>query len=81
MRYLERKPVKSVKGRMETGSLDELIENMMLFKDMFYKNYSEEEIEGLPGVLRADVQNLEAFQETQKDGELKTVAWIGMAWK
>jgi hypothetical protein len=73
--------VKSVVGRMEAGSLDELVGNMMLGKDMFFKGYSDEELEMLPGILKTEVRGLEAFDEGAWGVGIKMVAWVGMAWK
>ena len=73
--------VKSVEGKMEAGSLDELVENMLLFKDMFYKGYSNEEVKELHAILRNQVQKLKDFRETKDGVEIAMIAWVGMAWK
>jgi hypothetical protein len=73
--------VKRVEGRMEAPSLEELVDNMMGMKDMFYKGYSEEEVRRLPGVLKEKVKNLKAYDERDENVGIKMVAWVGFAWK
>ena len=73
--------VKSVDSAITAGSLDELVANMMLFKDMFYKGYTDEEIRKATAVLKEEVRKLPAFEETEGSVRIKMVAWIGVAWK
>ncbi|KAE9370500.1 S-adenosyl-L-methionine-dependent methyltransferase [Stipitochalara longipes BDJ] len=73
--------VKRVEGRMEAGSLDELVDNLMGAKDMFYKGYSEEEVARLPEMLKEEVKKLEAYEERKGSVGIKMVAWAGYAWK
>lgn len=73
--------VKRVEGRMEARSLDELVENLMGAKDMFYKGYSEEEIARLPEMLKQEVKKLEAYEEREGSVGINMVAWAGFAWK
>ena len=87
MRQLEdagfgnRVTVKRIEGRMEAASLDELVDNLMGTKDMFYKGYSEEEVGRLPGVLKEKVKNLKTYDETEGSVGIKMGAWVGYAWK
>jgi ubiquinone/menaquinone biosynthesis C-methylase UbiE len=73
--------VKRAEGRMDAGSLEELVNNLMGVKDMFYKEYSEEEVARLQGVLKEEVKNLEAYDEREGSVGIKMVAWVGFAWK
>jgi hypothetical protein len=71
---------------MEAGSLEELVDNLMGVKDMFYKGYSEDEIWRLPGVMGEEIKKLEAYEEMKGSVGIKMVArvgfaWVGFAWK
>jgi len=73
--------VKSVEGRMEAENLEELVDNLMGVKDMFYKGYSEEEVAKLPDVLKEEMKKLEAYDEREGSVGIRMVAWVGFAWK
>jgi hypothetical protein len=73
--------MKRVEGRMEAASLENLVDNLMGVKDMFYKGYSEEEVARLLGVVKEEVKNLEAYDEREGSGGIKMGAWAGFAWK
>jgi hypothetical protein len=73
--------VKSHVGRMEAGSVEELVGNIMLFKDMFYKDYSEEEIVKLETAMIDEVPKLETFHRWDNGVGIRMVAWVGFAWK
>lgn len=73
--------VKSVDTRIEAGSLDELVENMLLFKDMFYKGYTEEEKARLHETLKGELRKLETFVEGEGSAAVGMVAWVGVGWK
>jgi hypothetical protein len=73
--------VKRVEGRMEAANLEELVDNMMGVKDMFYKGYSQEEVKRLPAVLKEKIRNLKAYDEKEESVGIKMVAWVGFAWK
>lgn len=73
--------VRSVKGTVSAESLEELVSRWMLFKDMWWKNYSEEEVKRLPGVLTEEARKLKLLKETDEGVELETVAWIAVARK
>lgn len=73
--------VKSVVSQVEAGSLEELVSNMLLFKGMFFKGYTEEEDAQLPVVLAEEIRELEAFEEEEGCASIKMVAWVGLAWK
>lgn len=70
-----------MKGRVSARSLEELIDNWMLFKGMWWKGFSDEEMERLPAVLVEETRKLETFRETDGGVEIETAAWIGFAWK
>jgi hypothetical protein len=67
--------VKSVEGRMEAGSLEELVDNLMGVKDTFYKGYSEEGVRRLPGVMAEEIKKLDAYEEREGIVGIKMVAW------
>ena len=73
--------VKPVPGRMEAGSLDEMVANLMLGKDMFFKDYSEEELRKVTEILGEEVEKLEAFERTETDVGVGMVAWAAVAMK
>jgi hypothetical protein len=73
--------VQGVMGRMEAGNLDELVDNLMLIKNMFFKDYSEEELSLLPGILKEELKASKEFLEGEWGVGVKTPAWIGTAWK
>ncbi|KAH8599872.1 S-adenosyl-L-methionine-dependent methyltransferase [Bisporella sp. PMI_857] len=73
--------VTRVEGRMEAKNLEELASNMLLFKDMFYKGYSEEELGKLHGILMEEIRKLDSFYEEDGIAAIKMVAWVGVAWK
>jgi hypothetical protein len=73
--------VKSVDTKIQAGSLEELVDNMLLFKDMFYKGYTDEEVARLPGILKVEIRELPDFVEGEGFAAINMVAWIGMAWK
>lgn len=52
------------------GSLDELVENMMLAKQMFFAGYSDEELERAEGVFREELRKLRTFEEWSGGREL-----------
>lgn len=62
-------------------TLDELVDNLLLIKEMFFKGYSDEELERARPVFREEVRKLRTFEE--RDGEVRIgmKAWIGMGWK
>ena len=73
--------VKSMDSRIEAASIDELVANMLLFKDMFYKGYTDEEVARLPGILTEELRKLPHFEESDESARVNMVAWVGMAWK
>lgn len=73
--------LKSVASRVEAGSVEELVGNMMLFKDMFYKGYSEEELARLPALMNEEIRKLPDFVEGPGVVAINMVAWVGTAWK
>lgn len=66
---------------MEAENLDQMVENLLHLKGMFYKGYTEEEVARLPSVLKEEVKKLTAFEETEKDVGIKMVAWVAYASK
>jgi len=68
-------------GKIEAGSLEELASNLMLFKDIFFKGYTDEEIKTLPAILGEELRKLDSFEETEGHVQVKMTAWVGTAWK
>ncbi|KAH8668191.1 S-adenosyl-L-methionine-dependent methyltransferase [Tricladium varicosporioides] len=74
--------ISAVKGGLSAISFDQLVDNMLEFKDMFWKDYSEDEWGRVRGVLGTELRKLEAFKE-KGDGSVgvEMIAWVGMGWK
>jgi len=70
-----------VNGKVEASSLEELVSNMMLFKDMFLKGYTDEEIASMPAILGEEIRSLESYEEAVGHVQIKMKAWVGTAWK
>jgi hypothetical protein len=62
-------------------SLDELAENMMLAKGMFFAGYSEEELERARPVLKDELRKLRTYEELEGEVIISMKAWIGIGWK
>lgn len=73
--------VKLVEGGMQAGSLDGLVDNLMLFKDMFYKSYDEEEVKRLPEVIKQEITASAGYHETENGVKVEMIAWVGIAVK
>ncbi|PVH89714.1 hypothetical protein DL98DRAFT_601121 [Cadophora sp. DSE1049] len=75
--------VEQVDGGMSAASLDELVDNMMCGKDMFFKDYTEEEMGRVPGIMKEELRALDAFYEDCESGEVgvKMEAWVAFATK
>lgn len=73
--------VKLVKGGMQAETLDQLVENMMLFKDMFFKSYSDEEVKRLPEVIRKEISASPGYDENDDGVKVEMIAWVGIAVK
>lgn len=63
------------------SSLDELTDNMMLAKQMFFSGYSEEELFLARNVLRDELQKLRTFEVFDGGVRIGMKAWIGRGWK
>ena len=53
----------------------------MLYKDMAFKGYSEEELEHASAIMIEDMRTLDAFEEGDWGVGFKTVAWVGFSWR
>ncbi|KAJ9663103.1 hypothetical protein H2201_005774 [Coniosporium apollinis] len=62
-------------------TLDELVDNLLLIKEMFFKGYSDEELERARPVFREEVRELRTFEERDGEARIGMKAWIGMGWK
>lgn len=65
----------------EAGSLDELVENMMLAKQMFFAGYSEEELERVKLIFEEELSKLRTFERVEGGVRVGMKAWIGVGWK
>ncbi|PVH82562.1 hypothetical protein DL98DRAFT_653286 [Cadophora sp. DSE1049] len=63
------------------SSLDELVDNMMLAKQMFFSGYSEEELSLAQIVFREELQKLRTFEVFDGEVRIGMKAWIGKGWK
>ena len=62
-------------------SLDELVENMMLAKQMFFAGVSDEELDRAKLVFREELRKLRTFEEVDGGVRIGMKAWIGVGWK
>ena len=62
-------------------SLDELVENMMLAKGMFFLGYSEEELGRAKVLLKVQVRKLRTFEEGEGEVRIGMKAFVGVGWK
>jgi hypothetical protein len=68
----------SVTYTMAAG-LDELAENMMLAKQMFFAEYNEEELVRAKSAFREELQKLRAYEGVKGGGvRIGMKAWIGI---
>lgn len=73
--------VRSCVTYTEAGSLDELVENMMLAKQMFFAGYSDEELERVKPIFRGELLKLRTFEQVDGGVRVGMKAWIGVGWK
>ncbi|KAI9731228.1 MAG: hypothetical protein M1834_005421 [Cirrosporium novae-zelandiae] len=62
-------------------SLDELVENMMLAKGMFFPGYSDQELQRAKSLLREELQKTRTFEKVDGGVRIGMKAWIGVGWK
>lgn len=65
----------------EAGSLEELVDNMLLAKQMFFTGFSEEEMERVRPVFEAEIRKLRTFEEIDGCVRIGMKAWIGVGRK
>ncbi|KAK0122030.1 hypothetical protein ONS95_010295 [Cadophora gregata] len=63
------------------SSLDELADNMMLAKQMFFSDYSEKELSLASTVFREELQKLRTFEVFDSGVRIRMKAWVGKGWK
>ncbi|KAG4440101.1 hypothetical protein IFR05_004398 [Cadophora sp. M221] len=63
------------------SSLEELVDNMMLAKQMFFSGYSEEELVRVKIIFKEEVQKLRTFEVFDGGVRIGMKAWIGRGWK
>lgn len=62
-------------------SLDELTENMMLARGMFFSRFTKEEIERVKPILKEELQKLRMFEMVEEGVRIGMKAWIGIGRK
>ncbi|MCJ1377327.1 hypothetical protein MMC17_000421 [Xylographa soralifera] len=62
-------------------SLDELVENMMLAKAVFFQGYSDEELGQAKVLFMAELRKLRTFEEGEGGVRIGMKALIGVGWK
>jgi hypothetical protein len=60
---------------------DELAKNMMLARRMFFKRFTDEEIEKVKPIFKEELQKLRTFEKFDGDVRIKMKAWIGIGRK
>lgn len=60
---------------------DKLIETLMLFKDMFYKDYNVDEVKKLPEAIKKEISQSSGYHETANKVKVDMLAWVGIAVK
>lgn len=73
--------VRPFKTYGEASSMEEKVGNMMLFKDLFFAGYTEEELARVPAVLAEELRKLPGFEEKEGWVGMSREAWIGIGWK
>jgi hypothetical protein len=63
------------------ANLDEMTENMMLAKGMFFSEFTSEEIEKVKPILKEELQNLRTFEGFEGGVRIGMKAWIGVGRK
>lgn len=62
-------------------SMDSLVENFMLAKQMFFSGYSELELGRAASILKDELQKVRTFETLEGGVRIGMKAWIGMGWK
>lgn len=63
------------------ANLDEMTENMMLARGMFFSKFMSEEIEKVKPILKEELQNLRTFERFEGGVRIGMKAWIGVGRK
>jgi hypothetical protein len=66
---------------VSADSADELVENMMLAKQIFFAGYSEEELDRAKPVFKEELRKLRTFEEVDGGVRIGMKAWIGVGWR
>jgi hypothetical protein len=64
-----------------TASLDEMTDNMMLARRMFFSKFTDGEIKKVKPVLKKDLQKLPTFEHFERGVRIGMKAWIGVGRK
>ena len=64
------------------ASLDKLVENMMLTKQMFFAGYNEEKLVKAKSKFWKELQKPRMYEKVEDGGvRIRMKAWIGIGWK
>jgi hypothetical protein len=63
------------------GNLDELVENILLAKQMFLAGYSDEELDRAKPIFKEELRKLRTFEEVDGGVRVGMKAWIGVGWR
>lgn len=73
--------VRSFLTYTEAKSLDELVENIWLYKDMLFAGYDEAELIKAKAVLKEELKKTRTFEEVEGSVRIGMKAWIATARK
>jgi hypothetical protein len=60
--------------------MDELVENMILAKQMFFAGYSDEELNRAKLIFKEELRTLRTFEVVDGEVRIGMKAWIGVGW-
>ena len=63
------------------ANLEEMTENMMLARGMFFSKFTSEEIEKVKPILKEELQKLRTFEKFEGGVRIGMKAWIGVGRK
>ena len=66
---------------VSADSPDELVENMMLAKQIFFAGYSEKELDRAKPVFKVELRKLRTFEEVDGRVRIGLKACIGVGWR
>lgn len=73
--------IRSCMTYTEARSLDDLVDNMLLAKQMFFGGFNEEEIGRVRPIFKEELSKARTFEEVDGRVRIGMKAWIGVGWK